>query len=87
MLQENYHLLHVPVGLTERKPQVSHFPWCYQVGTTRPGQLSVDHKSSNTEVHHRSSCLLLWSASPCQCGHRTTETLQLGGTSQGGLPL
>lgn len=65
------------VGLMERKLKVSHFPLYYWVGTTHCDQLTVGHKRSDCEVHHRSSCPPLWSASHQQCGH---QTLQLEGT-------
>lgn len=66
-------------GLMEKKLQVSHFPLYYWVGTTHWDQLSVGHKRNDSEVHHRSSCLPLWSASHQQCGH---QTLQLEGTCE-----
>lgn len=69
-------------GLMERKLQVSHFPLYYWVGTTHRDQLSVGHKRNDGEVHHRSSCLPLWSASHQQCGH---QTLQLEGTCESHL--
>lgn len=81
--QENYCFLHCykwnSEGLMEKKLQVSHFPLYYWVGTTHWDQLSVGHKRNDSEVHHRSSCLPLWSASHQQCGH---QTLQLEGTCE-----